>query len=199
MLYIRGLKGECCDLVSNKIPLCDRKRLLSKIVKPERSRLELVSSVSSTNIDDIKRRFEDAVKNKEEGVIVKKENSVYLPGKRDPVWVKMKADYSENFTCDYDLAIIGAYFGQGRKVEPGADWVRSLSHFLVGLLVSDASQTKIEPLCKVASGLSMNDLSNIQQKMAGSLVRIDGKEKSGVEFPEYFSTTKFSSSDFPDA
>ena len=199
LLYVRGLKGESCDMVANCIPLCDRKKVLHKILKGERGRLELVAGFPSQRLEDIRTRFEAAVKSKEEGVVLKREDSVYCPGKREAVWVKLKSDYLEGYAVDYDLVVIGGYFGQGsRRIANDGNWIHNISHFLLGLVyeVSGSEELTFEPLCKVSSGLSMNDLSNVQNKLATNLLQTG---KHNDKLPAYYRSKKFLIDDFPDA
>ncbi len=185
-------------MVANSIPLSDRKKVLQKILKGERGRLELVAGFPSQRLEDIRSRFELAVKNREEGIVLKREDSLYNPGKRDAVWVKLKADYLDGYAVDYDLLVIGGYFGQGsRRIANDGDWLHNISHFLLGLVCRlPSGELALEPLCKVASGLSMNDLSNVQQKLAANLLQTG---KSLDKLPAYFKSKKFPLDDFPDA
>lgn len=199
LLYVRGLKGETCDMLVNSIPLCDRKKVLQKIVKSERGRLELVGGFSTQRLEDIRSRFEQAVKNREEGILLKREDSLYSPGKRDAVWVKLKSDYLEGYAVDYDLVVIGGYFGQGsRRVANDGNWLGNISHFLLGLVckLQGTKPISVEPFCKVASGLSMNELSNVQNKLASNLHQTGKKSE---KLPDYFQSKKFAQDDFPDA
>jgi len=53
-------------------------------------------------------------KKNEEGIIIKKLNSVYSPNDRGMDWVKLKSEYMEGMTDTLDLIVIGGYFGEGR-------------------------------------------------------------------------------------
>lgn len=52
--------------------------------------------------------------NNDEGIIVKRVDSIYSPNDRGIDWVKLKGEYVEGMIDTLDLLIIGGYFGEGR-------------------------------------------------------------------------------------
>jgi ATP-dependent DNA ligase len=111
ILYVKGPQGEECNLMSLK--LSDRKKILKRIVTPEKNLLEIVEGHETTNLADIQIHFEAAIERNEEGIIIKQADSVYVARERSTTWLKMKADYMEGVYDTLDLAIIGAYYGEG--------------------------------------------------------------------------------------
>lgn len=169
-MYVRGNQGQACDFVCSKIKLQDRKKVMARVVKQVRGRVEPVLGLQATAFDSIVTAFNRAVENKEEGIIVKLSESLYVPSFRNTAWAKLKPDYNEETVTDLDMVILGGYYGQGqRKIGQDASWLNHLSHFLIGIC-SNASPLKFEAICKVGSGLTNNDLSSIRHKLSTLMV-----------------------------
>lgn len=166
VMYVRGNQGQACDFVSSKIKLQDRKKVLTRVVQNIRGRVEPVPGVQSSSYDSILAAFNKAVDNKQEGIIIKQNESLYVPSLRNLSWAKLKPDYNEESVTDLDMVILGGYYAQGQKrIGNDASWLNHLSHFLIGICTSK-SPVKFEPICKVGSGLTNNDLSAIRHKLS---------------------------------
>jgi DNA ligase-4 len=59
-----------------------RKQLLNRLIIPSKGSIEQVYSAESKSFADIEKAFKKAIDRQKEGIIVKKEDSVYLPGRR---------------------------------------------------------------------------------------------------------------------
>lgn len=61
--------------------------------------------------------FEEAIAARCEGVMAKSisDDSVYRAGSRGFLWIKYKKDYQENLTDSFDLAVVGAFYGMGKR------------------------------------------------------------------------------------
>jgi len=61
--------------------------------------------------------FEDAVGARCEGVMAKSisDTSVYRAGSRGFLWIKYKKDYQESLTDSFDLTVVGAFYGMGKR------------------------------------------------------------------------------------
>lgn len=59
--------------------LSARKKLLKKVIVPEKGRLEVVEGIESTTVEDIQREFNEAVARNEEGIIIKELETLYYP------------------------------------------------------------------------------------------------------------------------
>ncbi|KAI8813621.1 DNA ligase [Cladochytrium replicatum] len=71
--------------------------------------------------------------------------ATYEPDKRSDSWIKIKKDYVEGLSESFDLVVIGAYNGTGRKV----GW---WSPFL--LATYDPQEERYSSLCKVMTGFT---------------------------------------------
>lgn len=112
ILYVKGPKGEECNLMN--VSLKDRKMVLKRVLKPIPHQIEVVAGVDTTDIERVFIEFDNAMLHNEEGIIVKKQNSIYSPNDRGIDWIKLKGEYVEGMIDTLDLLIIGGYFGEGR-------------------------------------------------------------------------------------
>jgi len=63
-------------------------------------------------------RFQSAIDDRKEGIVMKESSSKYLCSSRDDKWVKLKPDYMEGYNKRLDCLILGGYYGDGRVSEP---------------------------------------------------------------------------------
>ena len=61
--------------------------------------------------------FSSAIASRCEGIMAKSvaENSVYRAGSRGFLWIKYKKDYQQALTDSFDLAVVGAFYGMGKR------------------------------------------------------------------------------------
>ncbi len=61
--------------------------------------------------------FAGAIANRCEGIMAKSvsPDSVYRAGSRGFLWIKYKKDYQEALTDSFDLAVVGAFYGMGKR------------------------------------------------------------------------------------
>ena len=77
---------------------------------PFLQRLRLSPSVAAVDAEQIERAYAEARARSNEGVMLKAACSLYLPGRRGLLWVKLKRQLAT-----LDVVITGAEFGSGRK------------------------------------------------------------------------------------
>ncbi len=87
----------------------------------------------------------EAIDNREEGIMVKVPDSAYKPNKRTGGWYKVKPEYVGGLMDELDLLVVGGYFGVGRRSG-------LMSHFLCA--VADRKEGEDKPrkfhsFCKV--------------------------------------------------
>jgi len=141
------------------LELSKRREKLSTVLEVvgDQGYFEKVTSVdvdiSNGNDDDdidklapdetIKNVFDDAVKNKCEGLMTKSLKSKYEAGARGG-WLKLKKDYIEGLCDTLDVVPIGAWRGTGRKAEKGffSPWL---------MAVYDKENNRFESICRLLS------------------------------------------------
>ena len=92
------------------LPFLERRKLLEKIIKEEKWKIRLSKQFISDNEKEIMKFYKEALKIGEEGVMFKKLDAPYRPGRRVGYMVKMKPE-----TEDLDLVIVGAEYGTGKR------------------------------------------------------------------------------------
>ncbi|MGZ6254371.1 MAG: ATP-dependent DNA ligase [Candidatus Chromulinivorax sp.] len=81
-----------------------------------------------------------------EGLVVKRLDSVYQPGKRNFNWIKLKRRTGQKLGDTIDTVVLGYYVGQGRRSYLG------IGAFLVGIY--NHEQDCFESVAKVGTGLA---------------------------------------------
>jgi DNA ligase-1 len=90
--------------------------------------------------------YEDSLTEGLEGIVAKRLSGTYDAGKRGFNWIKMKRSYQTQLRDTVDCAIVGYYYGKGRR----ASW--GIGSLLVS--VYDKANDTLPTVTRVASGLS---------------------------------------------
>ncbi|HEV2601618.1 MAG TPA: ATP-dependent DNA ligase [Candidatus Babeliales bacterium] len=91
-----------------------------------------------------------------EGLVVKKIDSVYRPGKRNFSWIKLKRQEEGHLEDTIDCVILGYYAGEGKRAQFG------IGAFLVGIY--NAQEDRFETVAKIGTGLKDHDWVELKQK-----------------------------------
>jgi DNA ligase-4 len=125
-------------LFINDQSLCDlqlsaRRALLRKATTTTAHEFELTQMTEATTKEEIIEALDGAISNREEGIMVKDLASTYVPNERGQKWIKIKPEYVQGVGDDFDLLILGGFYGTGKRSG-------GMSGFLVGASVPDADQ-----------------------------------------------------------
>ncbi|KAG8430044.1 hypothetical protein GDO86_018598 [Hymenochirus boettgeri] len=141
-----------------------RKRydILKEIFIPIQGRLKIVHKTEASKKKNVVDALNEAIDNREEGIMVKDPLSIYKPDKRGEGWLKIKPEYVNGLMDELDVIIVGGYWGKGSR---GG----MMSHFLCA--VAEASSPGDKPsvfhsLCRVGSGYTMKELYDLGLKLA---------------------------------
>lgn len=96
--------------------LKERWNTLKRIVTPLPGKLQLAKHLETTSLPKAEAFYKEALKARQEGLIVKNLDAIYQPGRRVGFWLKIKPTM-ENL----DLVIVGATWGTGKR----AGWLGS--------------------------------------------------------------------------
>jgi len=119
-------------------PFKERRKILESIVKQDMNKISLSESIITSSDEEAQRFFEEAISNGLEGVMFKKLDSPYHPGRRVGYMVKLKP-VKESL----DVVIVGAEWGEGKR----NGWLTS---FVVA--VRDEETGKLLEVGEVGSG-----------------------------------------------
>jgi DNA ligase-1 len=118
---------------------------------------ELSRCEDANEIADIERRALDAG---HEGLMLKNPESTYTPGKRGQNWLKRKPDVET-----LDCVVTGAEWGEGRRAE------------LLGTFeLSVRTETGYEPIGKVATGITDEELEELTERLEEYVRAEDGTD-----------------------
>src|SRR3989344_2797132 len=92
------------------LPFIERRKLLEKVVREEKWKIRPSFQIITDSEKKALEFYHEALKIGEEGIMVKKLDSVYKPGRRVGHMVKMKPE-----SRDFDLVITGAMHGTGKR------------------------------------------------------------------------------------
>lgn len=145
LLYLNGEPLLHLDLAS-------RRQLLFKSFKPVQDEFDFTISQDCTSSDEIQAFLDLSVKEGCEGLMVKMlegNDATYEPSRRSMNWLKLKKDYLAGTGDSFDLVVIGAYHGKGKRTNVyGA--------FLLACYDSDSEA--YQAVCKLGTGFSEEDL-----------------------------------------
>lgn len=164
------------SLISEQYP--KRYALLQKIIKPS-TIIRLASRTICNNPECAEEFFNEIVQHGGEGIVIKslRPDSRYQAGVRGWNWVKWKPEYVKGLRDTFDLVIIGAYRGKGRRAGTyGA---------LLCASYNDAAD-RFETFCKLGSGFSDKDLEELPRRF---------KKHAVQHKPARFEVTKFMTPD----
>lgn len=136
------------DLTS--LEYVERRRMLEKLVKENNMEIiDLIQQKTVCKISQIKRFFSLAIRSGCEGLMFKQVKSRYRAGSREYLWMKLKKEYDKSLGDSFDLTIIGALLGKGRRT----------GYYGALLLATyDKETNTFHSTCKVGTGFSDKNL-----------------------------------------
>uniref|UniRef100_A0A2C9JHQ7 DNA ligase n=1 Tax=Biomphalaria glabrata TaxID=6526 RepID=A0A2C9JHQ7_BIOGL len=150
------------DKVLTNTPLRERLSLIDDVFTPVEGRIVKSVYKEALTRQDCADALNEAIDNKEEGIMVKLADSVYKPNTRKGGWFKIKPEYIGGLMDELDLLVVGGYFGVGER---GG----MVSHFLCAVAepVSDGEMPTIFfSFCKVGSGYSKKQLKTFNELLS---------------------------------
>ncbi|KAK7069753.1 DNA ligase (ATP) [Halocaridina rubra] len=155
IIYLNG------EVLTN-LPLSERCAKLESVVTPLEGRVHISTKTEVHSKEDVIKILNEAIDNREEGVVLKDPDSVYRPASRKGGWIKVKPEYVDSLVPELDLLIIGGYYGKGRR--QGV-----LSHFLLAVAVpadeEGGKPKEFHSLCRIGSGYTVTELSDLVDKL----------------------------------
>jgi DNA ligase-1 len=131
-----------------------RRETLQGIIGQEDS-LQIVEEKKITTAKELEDYFLLNIDSGLEGLVVKREDARYQPGKRNFNWIKMKREAHASLIDTVDCVILGYYAGKGKRAKFG------IGAFLVGIY--DSEKDQFQTVAKVGTGLTdieWRDLKN---------------------------------------
>ncbi|MDQ3928201.1 MAG: ATP-dependent DNA ligase, partial [Chloroflexota bacterium] len=131
-----------------RAPYTERRAALSEAIQPTDGLggLQVSTMLITDDPEQIVLFYEDSLEEGLEGIVAKRLDGTYEAGKRGFNWIKMKRSYQTQMRDTVDCAIVGYYYGKGRR----ASW--GIGSLLVS--VYDKATDTLPTVTRVASGLS---------------------------------------------
>jgi len=132
-----------------------------KILEEIRGNIDLTPMIITSKEDEAKKFFEESVNMKNEGLVAKKLDSKYIPGKRDKSWLKVKGHLEP-----LDLVIIGGEWGHGRRKN-------FISDLYLAALDKDTGEYLM--VTKTFKGLSDNEYIQLTKELLKYKIKEEGR------------------------
>jgi len=150
IMYLNGI-----SLIDK--PLSERRKILETVLRPKNILL-LNDQIETENPEKIRKYHAKQLELGLEGVLVKKVNGTYDPGRAGFNWVKLKeVENAEGKLSDtIDCVVMGYYAGRGKRNSFG------IGAFLVGVMAKDE---QLLTIAKIGTGLSDDQFRELYTKL----------------------------------
>ncbi|MCX7589488.1 MAG: ATP-dependent DNA ligase [bacterium] len=135
--------------------LIDRKKEIYNNFQ-ENNEINFAKCIITSDIEEIEAFFDKAIENGAEGIMIKDAESIYQAGIRGWNWIKFKKDYRDELADTFDLVVVGALYGTGRRA--GTYGSLLLASF-------DPKYNRYYTFTKVGAGFTDKDLEEIPKKL----------------------------------
>ena len=144
-------------------PYLERRKELVKITEPS-EHVVVAQQLVTNEPKKLEELMDEAVASGCEGLVVKSisEQSTYQAGARGWLWIKYKRSYKAEIQDTFDLVPVGAFAGRGR---------RAGSYGALLMAVYNEKEDVFETLCKLGSGFTDQDLTDLPKMMENSVIK----------------------------
>ncbi|MDD5177849.1 MAG: ATP-dependent DNA ligase [Candidatus Nanoarchaeia archaeon] len=98
----------------------ERRNLVKKIIKPEKQKIIITKALITKDKKKVEEFYKESLKMGNEGLMAKKLDKEYLPGRHVKGWLKLKP-----IKEPLDLAITGAQWGEGKRTSMFSSFILS--------------------------------------------------------------------------
>jgi len=134
-----------------KRPLEERRAILERFFKKIKP-IDFGKYAITNSLSEIETYFADSLKRGNEGVMIKDYSGIYQAGSRGWLWIKFKKEYQEELADNFDLAVVGALYGAGRRA-------KTYGSFLVAAY--SPKENKYYSFTKVGTGFTDENLAQL--------------------------------------
>ncbi len=127
---------------------------LSKSIKNES--IQVIGEKTLHSAKELEDYFLENIDQGLEGLVVKKPDAIYQPGKRNFNWIKLKRHEEGHLEDTIDCVILGYYSGSGKRVSFG------MGAFLVGVYNKDLDA--FQTVAKIGTGLKDEEWKELKHK-----------------------------------
>jgi len=140
-----------------------RKKLLLLFANKPEDTVQVIDEKKIETAGELEDYFSQNIAAGLEGLVIKREDSVYQPGKRNFNWIKLKRQEEGHLEDTIDCVILGYYAGKGKRAQFG------IGAFLVG--VYNKKEDLFQTIAKIGTGLSDSEWKELKKKSDGIAVK----------------------------
>ncbi|KAG8531561.1 uncharacterized protein KY384_003191 [Bacidia gigantensis] len=145
-------------------PFRERREILTNAFDVVEGEFAFAQYGNTSEVDEIQHLLDESVKASCEGLMVKMldtSESGYEPSKRSRNWLKVKKDYLSGIGDSLDLAVIGAYYGRGKRTSVYGAFL---------LACYNPAEERFETVCNIGTGFSEAILEDLHQKLGSAAI-----------------------------
>ncbi|KAI9064078.1 DNA ligase 4 [Trametes sanguinea] len=154
LLYLNGM-----SLLHKSLKF--RKRNLRSCLTEVPGRIEFLTEFEGRTAKDVRRRMDEIMANRGEGLILKHPDSEYVLNGRNKDWIKVKPEYMDNMGETVDVLVVAGNYGSGRRSGGVSTLICAV---LDDRRPNDDDEPKYSTFVRIGSGLSYADYIWIRQK-----------------------------------
>ncbi|MBI4148029.1 ATP-dependent DNA ligase [Candidatus Woesearchaeota archaeon] len=156
----------------------ERRRTLERITK-EGMIVKLARRKLCEKIDDVETFFNQVIQRGCEGIIAKScaPGAYYTPGTRGWLWIKWKREYQKELADTFDLVVVGAFAGKGR---------RSGTYGALLCAAYNPETDTFETFCKLGTGFNDKELAQLPRKFPAIKQQPKNVSVSRLLKPDYW-------------
>jgi len=140
-----------------EVPYTQRHQTLTEIIKDiESKHLFVIEHKKINSAKELENYFYSEVAQGLEGLVVKRPDAIYQPGKRNFNWIKLKRQEEGHLEDTMDCVILGYYAGKGKRSHFG------IGAFLVGVYNKTADM--FQTVAKIGTGMTDDEWKELKKK-----------------------------------
>ncbi|MBQ8644511.1 MAG: ATP-dependent DNA ligase [Candidatus Methanomethylophilaceae archaeon] len=142
--------------------------------------LQMTTMKVVENTEEGEEFFSNALAARCEGIMAKSvaRESVYRAGSRGFLWIKYKKDYQQALTDSFDLAVVGAFYGMGK---------RAGKYGALLMAAFDQETGMFQTVCKLGTGFDDAFLDSMPELLNGTLTSTKPRSvETGMEPDVWF-------------
>ncbi len=134
----------------------ERRKLLEKFFGNFHEKVQVIEERRCNNVKELTDYFNEQITHGLEGLVVKRADAPYQPGKRNFNWIKLKRHQEGHLTDTIDAVVLGYYAGRGKRASFG------IGAFLVG--VYNEEKDVFETVAKIGTGLTDDEWIDLKKR-----------------------------------
>jgi DNA ligase 1 len=138
----------------------ERRQVLINLLQNNTNQtLQLIDECNISTAHQLESYFIESIAAGLEGLVIKKIDAHYQPGKRSSHWIKLKYQATDKLLDSLDVVILGYYAGQGKRAQFG------IGAILVGIY--NPRDNMYETIAKIGTGFTDQEWIDLKRRCDG--------------------------------